>query len=99
MDIADKIKFIRTELLNLSQEKLAKKVDVTRLTIKNWEDGVSVPTTSHITMIAQIGNVTTDYLIIDNKLLELSVIGIDNPSYNILKLVINYYEQKNNKEI
>ena len=33
MDIADKIKFLRTNILDLSQDKFAKKIDVTRATI------------------------------------------------------------------
>ena len=41
MDIADKIKFLRTNILDLSQDKFAKKIDVTRATINNWEQGVS----------------------------------------------------------
>ena len=35
MDIADKIKFLRTNILDLSQDKFAKKIDVTRSTINN----------------------------------------------------------------
>lgn len=35
MDIADKIRFLRTNILNISQEKFAKKIDVTRMTVNN----------------------------------------------------------------
>lgn len=48
MDIADKIKFLRTNILDLSQDKFAKKIDVTRATINNWEQGLSTPTIAHI---------------------------------------------------
>ena len=36
MDIADKIKFLRTNILDISQDKFAKKIAVTRATINNW---------------------------------------------------------------
>lgn len=35
MDIADKIKFLRTNILDISQDKFAKKIAVTRATINN----------------------------------------------------------------
>ena len=37
MDIADKIKFLRTNILDISQDKFAKKIAVTRATINNWD--------------------------------------------------------------
>ena len=63
MDIADKIKFLRTNILDISQDKFAKKIAVTRATINNWEQGLSTPTIAHIKMIALVCNITTDYLI------------------------------------
>lgn len=98
MAIADKIKFLRTNILDLSQEKFAKKIDVTRGTINNWEQGLSVPTIAHITMIALVCNITTDYLIEDNHPLELSVRDINDREYQILLQLINYFNDINNKE-
>lgn len=95
MDIANKIKMLRTEILNISQDNFAKKIDVTRMTVKNWEEGLSKPTTSHITMIASLCNITTDYLIFDEYPLELSPIGITNEEYSLLLSVIKYFEEKN----
>lgn len=98
MDIADKIKFLRTNILDLSQEKFEKKIDVTRGTINNWEQGLSVPTIAHITMIALVCNITTDYLIEDNHPLELFVRDINDREYQILLQLINYFNDINNKE-
>lgn len=41
MDFADKIKFLREEFLNLSRVDLAKKLNISRTSIYNWEIGVS----------------------------------------------------------
>lgn len=96
MDIADKIKFLRTEILNISQEKFAKKIDVTRITVNNWEAGLSKPTIAHITMISLICNVTTDYLIRNDYPLELSVHNINEEEYQILSQLIEYFTKENN---
>ena len=95
MDIADKIKFLRTNILDLSQDKFAKKIDVTRATINNWEQDLSTPTIAHITMIALVCNITTDYLIKYDHPLELSVRDINDEEYQILTQLINYFNNVN----
>ena len=47
----------------LSQEKVARQLGVSRNTVKNWEDGVSEPTASRIKALADMFEVTTDYLL------------------------------------
>ena len=60
MDIADKIKFLRTNILDLSQDKFAKKIDVTRSTINNWEQGLIFSLPFMITMYKQMISSTSD---------------------------------------
>ena len=93
MDIADKIRFLRTNILNISQEKFAKKIDVTRMTVNNWEQGLTKPNISHITRIALICNVTTDYLINNEEPLTLSVRNITDEEYNLLSQIIEYFKE------
>lgn len=95
MDVADKIKFLRKEFLNINQTNFAKMIGVTRGTIINWENGISFPTMSHITMIAQITNVTIDYLINNDTKLELSTVDLNNEEYQILEELISYFEKEN----
>lgn len=95
MDIADKIKFLRTKILDISQVNFAKKIGVTRMTIKNWEDGLSKPTITHITMIALICGVSTNYLIYDDHPLDLCLINLNKDGYNLLKNLIEYFSQQN----
>lgn len=96
MDTADKIKFLRTQKLKMGQNIFAKKIDVTRKTIINWENGTSKPTVAHIMMISILCNVTTDYLIFDNHPLELSLKEIDDEEYILLKSIIEYFTKQNN---
>lgn len=99
MDIADKIRFLRTDILKICQEKFAKKIDVTRMTVNSWEQGLTKPNISHITMIAITCNVTTDYLIDNKHPLELSVRDIDEKEYEILFQLINYFNIRNRDKI
>lgn len=41
MDFADKIKFLREKILDMTQVELAKRLCVSRTSVHNWENGVS----------------------------------------------------------
>lgn len=62
MKLDTQIKKYRTEL-NLSQEKLAEKVYVTRQTISNWENGKSYPDIHSLLLLSSLFNVSLDQLI------------------------------------
>ena len=48
MDSADKIKFLREKILDMTQVELAKRLCVSRTSVHNWENGVSKPSTENI---------------------------------------------------
>lgn len=52
MDFADKIKFLREKILGMSQTELAKKLSVSRISIYNWENGISKPSVENIKTIS-----------------------------------------------
>ncbi len=95
MDIADKIRLLRCNKLKLGQEAFAKKLNVSRKTITNWESGASKPTTTHIMMIGIACDVTTDFLIFEDHPFELSLHDIGDVEYRLLQEVISYYRLKN----
>lgn len=97
MDIADKVKYIRSDILKQSQEVFASNIGVTRSTIKNWENGLSKPTVSHLLMISISGEVSSDFLLFNNTKLQLSLTGLDNDQYKIIKDLIDYF-RKQSKE-
>ena len=51
MDFADKIKFLREKILDMTQVELAKRLCVSRTSVHNWENGVSKPSTENIKTI------------------------------------------------
>lgn len=62
MKFSNIIKELREEK-NCSQEELGKYIGVSHTSIKNWELGINEPKASYIIKLAQIFNVTTDYLL------------------------------------
>ena len=95
MDIADKIKFLREEVLELSTVHFAKKLNVSRITIYNWETGICTPSLSHIITIARLSNVSLDYIIHDHEQYNLNPINLDDEGYEILERLISYFEKRN----
>lgn len=48
MNIGEKIKFLRKNILQLNQGEFARKLNVSRLTVRNWECGYSKPVPENI---------------------------------------------------
>lgn len=62
----ERLKVLRTER-NLTQEELGKMVNVSSKTVGAWERGTRQPSIEAITKLAEIFNVTTDYLLGQNQ--------------------------------
>ena len=62
MILAEKITNLRKQM-NLSQEQLAEKLNVSRQSVSKWESAQSMPDTGKIIQLAEIFGVTTDYLL------------------------------------
>ena len=70
MDLGKKIIEMRKNA-KLSQEQLAEKLDVTRQTISNWENGKFYPDIDALVKISKCFNISLDDLLsYDNKVLE-----------------------------
>ena len=62
MEIANKIQKLRKKV-NMSQEELSNKIEVTRQTISNWENGISAPDIKQAKDLAKVFNVTLNKLV------------------------------------
>ncbi|MBU2891782.1 helix-turn-helix domain-containing protein [Colwellia sp. D2M02] len=65
MILADKITLLRKQL-GWSQEELAEKMNVSRQSVSKWESTNSIPDLSRVIMLADIFEVSTDYLLKDD---------------------------------
>ena len=87
-DFPNRLKELRN-YLGYTQSDLAKKLSLTRASINAWEMGLSAPSTPFIVELAQLFNVTTDYLL---GLDECMVIRTDNLSDREISVILNMVE-------
>jgi len=73
MTIGEKIKSARTEN-GLTQEELASKMMVSRQAITKWEADKGIPDVSNLKLLAQLLNVSVDYLLDDGGEIDINVI-------------------------
>ncbi len=57
----------------LSQEQLAEKLGVSRQSISKWESGESIPELERLVEMGKVFNVTTDYLLKESDVDELTI--------------------------
>lgn len=89
MNIGARIHALREES-RILQSDLAKKLDVSRTTISNYENGYSFPDLSTLAALSQYFDVSTDYLLgITDKKEPGSTLSAEN------KKVLGYYERLN----
>lgn len=81
-----KIKRLRTEQ-HLSQKELAEKLEVSRQAIAKWETNRGIPDIENLKRIAQVFDVSIDYLVNDEESIEnhLIKIPIEYSSYTMPK--------------
>ena len=62
MEFAERLKTLRKQV-KLTQAQIAEKLDISRQAYASWERGVKKPTQENLVKIAQILNVSVDYLV------------------------------------
>ena len=65
MNISDKIQLLRREN-GWSQDELAEKLGVSRQSVSKWESGKALPDSEKVLAIAQLFDVSTDFLLKDD---------------------------------
>ena len=104
MKLSEKIKSYR-KVFDLSQEQLAEKLSVSRQVVTKWETEGGVPEISNLKALADLFNVSVDYLLDDEKVVENPVLretytieGKKNNYSNrydyVVSLLKNRYKEK-----
>lgn len=73
MTLADKLKEARKNA-GLTQVELAEKLCVSRQAITKWESGKGIPDVENLKMISKVLNVSIDFLLDDENVLDKTVI-------------------------
>jgi len=95
MILADKIIKLRKQL-GWSQEELAEKMSVSRQSVSKWESTNSIPDLNKVIMLANLFNVSTDYLLKDDIEECDTLIDSSEPSVTQVSLeqALSYVESK-----
>ena len=62
MEFAERLKTLRKQV-KLTQTQIAEKLDISQQAYASWERGVKKPTQENLVKIAQVLNVSVDYLV------------------------------------
>ena len=80
MEFAERLKILRKQV-KLTQAQIAEKLNISQQAYASWERGVKRPTQDNLVKIAQVLNVTVDYLvgnsdeeIMNNKLEDIEIL-------------------------
>lgn len=98
---SDKIKYLR-QSKKIDQTALAKKLDVSKQSISNWENGNILPSVDMLCQIADFFHVSTDYLL-DREDKEgsdgisLDVIGLTDLEIEHIKRVVDDLRDRSNR--
>lgn len=95
MILADKIVKLRKQLA-WSQEELAMKMEVSRQSVSKWESGNSIPDLKKIITLAEIFEVSTDFLLKDDCETLQAKVHSDEPSFAQISLeqALTYVDAK-----
>ncbi len=73
MTLADKLKEARKNA-GLTQTELAEKLCVSRQAVTKWETGAGIPDVENLKMLAKVLNVSIDFLLDDEDVLDKTII-------------------------
>ncbi len=91
--IGNKIKKLR-QTSGITQADLARELGITRSSVNAWEMGVSLPSTMFVIKLAQIFQVSTDYLLDVEREAVLDISGLDDDSIKILTAMVYYMRNR-----
>lgn len=87
MTFEEKLKTLRKQS-NLTQEELAKKLYVSRTAVSKWESGKGYPSIDTLKELAKVFGVSTDALLSNDEMLQLSKNEIKDNKKKYANLVI-----------
>ncbi len=93
--VAERIKSLR-EQQNKTQAELAKILGITRSSVNAWEMGISVPSTQYVVELANIFEVSTDYILGVKNSATISVAGLNDKDVELVRGIILHLREKTN---
>lgn len=91
--IAERIRALR-EQADMTQSELARRLGITRSSVNAWEMGISVPSTQYLMRLAEIFQVSTDYLLGRTGMATVSVAGLSEGDIRLVHTIIDHLRRR-----
>lgn len=95
-DLGEKIKMLRMSK-NTTQTALASRLDITKSVVSAYENSIRYPSYDVLVKIANIFDVSTDYLLGRIKNITIDVSGLNDNEIEGIILLINSLKKSHNK--
>ena len=91
--VADRIKRLR-EQYGITQSELAKQLGITRSSVNAWEMGISIPSTQYIVELANIFEVSTDYILGVENTVSINVSGLSDKDIELINSIVIHLKDR-----
>ncbi len=87
--LSERLKVLR-ERDNISQNALAKELNITRATINAWEMGISYPNAQSLILLSKYFNTSVDYLLGIDERNMLNISELNHTEQEIVSKMVKY---------
>ncbi|MBQ3124047.1 MAG: helix-turn-helix transcriptional regulator [Clostridia bacterium] len=94
--LSERLKELRRQN-NISQNALAKQMNLTRATVNAWEMGISCPNAQSLVMLSQYFKVSVDFLLGLNNRETIDITQLNEKEKNIVYDLVNYFIDTTNE--
>lgn len=91
--VADRIKALR-EQKGFTQTELSRQLGITRSSVNAWEMGISVPSTQYVVELADIFNVSTDFILGVDTTSSIGVAGLSDDDIRMVYALVEHLKKK-----
>lgn len=94
--VYDRVKYLR-EQNGYTQLELANMLGISRSSVNAWEMGLSNISVKYVKELADIFNVSTDYILGLDKTATINILGLNEEQVAIIVKLIDYLKDLNSK--
>lgn len=90
--LSERLKELRNQN-NISQNALAKQMNLTRATVNAWEMGISTPNAQSLILLSQFFKVSVDYLLGIDNTETVDITLLNREEKNIIYSLVKYFDE------
>ena len=90
----EKVKELRTGM-GWTQQEMGNRLKVSKQSVSNWENGNIMPSIDLLTKMADLFQVSTDYVLDRDQSLTLDISDLDNKQQEMVSRMVSYFRSIN----